>query len=144
MRDERRLFMEKIRGDIVPHSENKKWRETVAGWLSGMARNSRRIYLASWVMFFEFADCEPDEVTPELVDSWIDSLKAAGKSGHLIQARRGAVSSYYSYLLRAGIVNTNPATDGRKWLVRPQIKQPIPAGPVTFLDMLRLTGEAAA
>ena len=56
----------------------------------------------------------PAEVTPGDIDAWIDKLRAHGLAPNTLARRHTDVASFFSYCLRIGLVDENPAAKANR------------------------------
>lgn len=81
-------------------------------------------------------DVSIDKIDADVVRLWIVSLMEKGLSERSVNRKLSALKSFYRYLLRNGVVDSNPL----KKVVGPKVKKPIPVF-VTSKDMDRVLDE---
>lgn len=59
--------------------------------------------------FFRFVKCQPGEVTVEMVEAWVVSMRRRGLSNVTIRGRLTAVKTFYAWGINRGHWGTSPA-----------------------------------
>ncbi|MEU7855232.1 tyrosine-type recombinase/integrase [Nonomuraea sp. NPDC049141] len=90
---------------------------STAAWLDGEKRASPRtrasyvIDLGWWLAYLRARGLDPADVHPVEADRYAAALRAAGLADATRARRLASVSSWYRYLVRAGVAARNPLLD---------------------------------
>jgi len=121
--------------------------ETTAAWLSSERRTSpatQRGYiqdLSWWLAWLATRGIDPAAADPAEADLYAAALRAAGLASSTRARRLSAVSSWYGYLHRAGIIDRNPFGRGME---RPTVPQVSSTRGLSADELERLLAYAAA
>lgn len=121
--------------------------EQTAAWLSSERRTSpatQRGYiqdLSWWLAWLAARGIDPAAADPAEADLYAAALRAAGLANSTRARRLSAVSSWYSYLHRAGIIDRNPFGRGME---RPAVPQVSSTRGLSEDELERLLAYAAA
>ena len=121
--------------------------ESTAAWLTGERRQSpatRKGYiqdLSWWLGYLSARGLDPRNVDPTEADLYAAALRDAGLATSTRARRLSAVSSWYSYLHRAGVAARNPFGAGME---RPAVPQASATRGLSADELERLLAYAAA
>jgi integrase/recombinase XerC len=118
--------------------EASQWDQALYAFLVEKGNRSgskRTVESYSRMLWRFFADTTPDRVTPAIVLSYAHGIGLSGKppSPVTIAARIACLSSYYKFLIRMGLVTSNPCD-----LVERPKASPSPARGYSADDVMRL------
>lgn len=103
--------------------------EATAGWLSGEDRRSPHTQagyitdLSRWIAWCQMRGIDPAAAAATEADLFAGAMRAAGHEDATRARRLSAVSSWYSYLQRAGAAGFNPFGEGMERPKQPGVSK---------------------
>lgn len=96
------------------------WADALGAWLYNLrSHNTRRAYAAALGDLLDSTEAHPAEVTESDLIRWRGRLERRGYAAASISARLAAVSSFYQFAMRRGLIDHNPAQAVRRPVVTP-------------------------